>query len=103
MFIKEARLLSGVVIAHQEHYKFDFTYDNTNKYIHSGSTHWRHNKYFSLSLNVVILRRRYCLIYVLFVYIVILEIVKLKPKTVLANAVCVDWIISRVNVNIAIH
>lgn len=103
MFVKEARLLSGVVIAHQEHYKFDFTYDNTNKYIHSGSTHWRHNKYCILSLNVVILRRRYCLIYVLFVYIVILEIIKLKPKTVLANAVCVDWIISRVNVNIAIH
>lgn len=85
MFVKEARLLSDVVIAHLERYNFDSTYDNTNKYIRSGSTHWRHDIYFSLSLNVVILRSRYCLIYVLFFYIVISEIIKLKPKTVLAN------------------
>lgn len=85
MFVKEARLLSGVDIAHQERYKFDSTYDNTNKYIHLVSTHWRNNIYFSLSLNVAILRRRYCLIYALFFYIVISEIIKVKPKTILAN------------------
>lgn len=45
MFVKEERLLSGVVIAHQERYKFDSTYDDTNKYICSGSTHWRHKIY----------------------------------------------------------
>lgn len=106
MFVKEARLLSGVVIAYQEHYKFESTYDNTNKYIHSGSTHWRHNIYFSLSLNAVILRRLYCLIYVLFVYVVISEIIKLKPKTILANGhdalyVWTEWFL--VSVNIAIH